>query len=666
MIRRSLEWIALIALMAAALSLPGCRGGNMAGPPARQGIVDLSGADGILASDSTALHGEWAFYWMQHLEPADFSGPRPPPVSAYVRLPGAWNGTMVDGRKIGGAGYATYRLRILARAAPGDLALRIGTIASAYRLWVNGALVLENGTPGTSAATETPAQSSRLVGLPAGRPLELVLQVSNHHYREGGVLSAIEIGPRDLLESARLGKWALVSFCIGAIAVMGLYHLALYALRRRNAATLYFGLYCLLWTGYLLTSDSGDWLVGLLMHRIPEHLLNRVDLLSFVLSVPVLHAFFRALYPDGFSRRLGQAAWALAALFMVLGVSLPTLAFTSLIPAYYLFSAAMILYFLAWLIAATRGRREGALSILAGFIVLGATGINDMLLDMQLIRSVFLMHVGLLVFVLSQAFALSLRFTKAFTAEERLSAELADRNLSLKAERDESNRLAREVVNVSDDERRRLSHELHDGLCQQLTGTRLHFSVLRRKLAGRAEQGPEQAGQLDQEWGRLASMLEDMVDQAHDLSHGLWPVEHDGRDASPSLADLAHRLSASSGIAIDLEEKRGCDTCRNGGATQMYRIAQEAITNAVRHAKASRITITFDCADRGTMALSVGDDGSGREGPSRSTGGLGMRIMAHRARILGGRLEIADGPGGGTLVRCTAPCKAMAAQEPGP
>lgn len=666
MIRRPLGWIALLAMVAAAVCLPGCGGRNVDTLHARQGIVDLSGNDGLLTSASMALQGEWAFYWMQLLEPADFHTPTPLPVSAYVRLPGAWNGSMAEGRRIGGAGYATFRLRILTQAASGDLALRIGTIASAYRLWVNGALVLENGTLGTSAATETPAQSSRLVGLPAGRPLELVLQVSNHHYREGGVLSAIEIGPRDVLESARLGKWALVSFCIGAIAVMGLYHLVLYAFRRRNTATLYFGLYCLLWTAYLLTSDSGNWVVGLLTHKIPDLLLNRVDLLSFVLSVPVLHAFFRALYPHEFSRRPGQAAWALAALFTALGVLLPTLAFTSLIPGYYLFSAAMILYFLARLMVATRRRREGALSILAGFIVLGGTGINDMLFDMQLIQSAFLMHVGLLVFVLSQAFALSLRFSKAFTAVEQLSAELADKNLSLEAERDESHRLAREVVNVSEDERRRLSHELHDGLCQQLTGARLHFSVLRRKLAGTPQQAPEQDQEQDQEWGRLATMLEDMVDQAYDLSHGLWPVEHDGRGASPSLAELAQRLSASSGIAIDLVEKRGCDTCRNGGATQMYRIAQEAITNAVRHAKASRISVSFDCADRRTMALSVRDDGTGREGAARSTGGLGMRIMAHRARILGGDMEISDAPGGGTLVRCTALCEAMAEQEPRP
>jgi signal transduction histidine kinase len=655
MIRRSSRWVALLVVAASIFSFAGCSGRDIDVPPTRQGIVDLSGSGDILTAAAVELDGEWAFYWKQFLTPEDFRRPQPPPVSAYLRLPGTWNGIRIAGTDIDGEGFATFRLRILTGPKSGDLALNVGTIESAYRLWANGTLVVENGVIGQSAAQETPAQSSRLVRLPPDRPLELVLQVSNYHYREGGVLSPIQLGAPDELESARLRKWAVVSLCIGAIAVMGLYHLVFYAFRRNNLATLYFGVYCLLWAGYLLTSDSSDWVVNLLSQRIPVPLLNRVDLLCFVVSVPVCYAFFRSLYPDEFSRRLGQAAWALAAMFMALGLALPTLAFTSAIPTYYVFAAAMILYFLARLFVAVRRKREGASFILLGFIVLGSSGINDMLYDMQLIQSVFLMHIGLLVFVLCQAFALSLRFSMAFTVVERLSAELADKNLSLEQEMNESNRLAREIVNVSEDERRRISYELHDGLCQQLTGARLHFSVLRRKLAGAARQDPE--------WGQLASMLEGLVDHAYELSHGLWPVDHDGHGVSPSLEELAHRLSATSGIAIELHENRGCDTCRNAGVTQLYRIAQEAITNAVRHARADSITVIFDCSDRQTMALSVRDDGIGRDRAARSNGGLGMRIMAHRARILSGNLEIADAPEGGTVVSCTAPCEAMAKQE---
>ena len=235
-------------LVVAGLSclLSGCIGHDGHTPTAQQGVIDLSGSDEVLTASSIDLDGEWAFHWQQLLTPEDFRGPQPPAPSGYLHLPGAWNGLDVGGTHIDGEGYATFHLRVLTGPASGGLALHLGTIESAYRLWANGMLVAENGVIGTNTAAETPAQSSRLVRLPPDRPLELVLQVSNYHYREGGVLSPIELGTPERMESAQLRKWATVSLCIGAIAVMGLYHLVFFAFRRNNMATLYFGVYCLL------------------------------------------------------------------------------------------------------------------------------------------------------------------------------------------------------------------------------------------------------------------------------------------------------------------------------------------------------------------------------------------------------------------------------------
>lgn len=656
MIRRTLRRVLLLFMTAALfLSLSGCNGQNSSEPTAREGIIDLSRDAALLSASTINLNGEWAFYWQQLLTPEDFQVAHPPRPSAYATLPGAWNDLRIEGTKIGGPGYATLRLRVLTNEATGELALKLGTIESAYRLWVNGVPTSANGVIGLSADSEKPTQSSALIRLPASRELDLVLQVSNFHYREGGVISPIVLGSPQQLESARFRELAIVFLCIGAIAVIGLYHLVLYAFRRRNAATLYFGSYCLLWTGYLLTSDSAGWAINHLSLRIPDPLLNRIDLLCFVLSIPVCHAFLRSLYPGELSRRVEQSTWAMAAIFTALGIALPTLAFTSVIPVYYLFAFFMIVYFLIGLVKAARRHREGAQFILTGFVILGGVGINDMLLDMQAIRSVFLMHVGLLVFVLCQAFALSLRFSRAFAAVEQLSSRLAEMNASLKQERDESKRLAREIVNVSEEERRRISHELHDGLCQQLTGTRLHFSVLRRKLSGTVDNDPQ--------WEQLASMLENLTNQAYDLSHGHWPVDHEGASANLSLDELASRLSASSGIAIAVREDRGCETCRSASATQLFRIAQEAVTNAVRHSGAKHIDVCFNCTDGGAMRLTVSDDGIGRDRALRSAGGLGIRIMEHRARIIGGHLEIEDIAPGGTHVTCTARCEAIATPE---
>ena len=268
---------------------------------------------------------------------------------------------------------------------------------------------------------------------------------------------------------------------------------------------------------------------------------------------------------------------------------------------------------------------------------------------MQLIRSVYLVHLGMFVFVLFQALALSLQFSRAFTSVERLSDALAGKNLSLEQEMAERTRLEREIINVIEEERRRISHDLHDGLCQLLTGARLQFSALRRKLAGTGEPPPE--------WRHFSSLLEEAVNIAYDLSRGLWPVEHDPRKITPALEDLVQRLSESSGIAIEFQQRRGCRTCTNSVVTQLFRIAQEAIANAVKHAGPDRITVGLECANQKTITLTIEDNGVGCSNDFKTQGGLGIRMMFHRARIIGGTLTVSDRENGGTMVVCIAPCE---------
>jgi signal transduction histidine kinase len=97
--------------------------------------------------------------------------------------------------------------------------------------------------------------------------------------------------------------------------------------------------------------------------------------------------------------------------------------------------------------------------------------------------------------------------------------------------------------------------------------------------------------------------------------------------------------------------------------TQIFRIAQEAITNAVKHAKPKKIVVGFDCAARNTITLTVRDDGIGRKNGPRTKGGLGTAIMSYRARTIGGTLTVSDGEGGGTVVTCTAPCEVYSKED---
>ncbi|MHC1712485.1 MAG: 7TM diverse intracellular signaling domain-containing protein [Solidesulfovibrio sp.] len=632
------------------VSCPGCVGVGEKAPVAKGGVLDLSGWD-MDTGGPVRLDGEWEFYFGALLAPKDFESASLPAPTGYASLPSEWNGALVDGREIGGTGYATLRLRIVPGPAAREWGLRILGVKAAYALWLDGKLLAASGSVGKTLETEIPNPSVLLPTFQGdGRPLELVLQVSNHNYLEGGVISPILFGPAETILARQIRLWAVAAFFAGSLLVMGMYHLVLFFFRKNSPSPLYFGFYCLLWLGNYVCSDSSDWAVRLVFPGLAAPTLDKVALICFSLSVPVGYLFFHSLYPREFSRRILGFSIALAAGFVLVAVFGSSLALFTSLPVYYLVSAALIFYCLFMLHRAHRRGREGAVFILVGFFILGLVGLNDMLFDRGLIRSMSLIPVGMFVFILFQSFALARLFSRAFFSIENLSAELENKNVALEKEMIERTKLAGEIVNVSEDERRRLSHDLHDGLCQQLTGARLRCLVLERGAAGERDTAGELAA--------LSSLLEDVVSEAYDLSRGLWPVEHDPLGAGPSLEELARRMSESSGVAIDFFRELVCTECAGQHIVQLYRIAQEAVTNAVKHAKPRRIGIRLHCEYGNRLTLTVRDDGIGRGAATQSKkGGLGLRIMAHRARMIGGELSIADAEGGGTVVTCRLVCK---------
>ena len=624
-------------------------GNAWASPLAEKGVIDLRSVD-FSQQGVVNLDGEWEFFPEQLLDPETLAVTGQAASSDYLNFPSAWTGLPREGRVLDGHGVATFRLRVLLARSDSDYALRLFDIRSAYRLWLNGKLISAQGVIAENGGSEVVKQT---VDLPVfrsdGTPLELVLEVSNHLYRDGGVLSSIQLGSERAIKTGQARQWGISLFFVGGLLIMGCYHLIFFCLRRQSLATLYFGLYCLLWVGNFMASNSSEWAIHLFFPEVPVEILHRFDSFCFFVSVPVGFMFFRALFPEEFSATVLRISQYLGGAFILIALLMPVRLLLEAVPAYYLISVVLIVYSLVQLIRAFRRKREGAGFILVGFLVLGIIAVNDMLYDLNVIRSVYLIHVGIFFFILSQGFALALTFSRAFASVERLSAELEGRNLELEDEIVERTRLEREIVNVSENERRNLSHDLHDGLCQQLTAARLHCSVLERKQA----EGLPGA----QELARLSGLLEESVDLAYRLARGLWPVELEAQGMRSFLDDFCQRLAETSGIEIKVHQMRACQNCDNEGMIQMYRIAQEAIGNAVKHARASRIEVTLDCAaPDGVLVLSVRDNGVGRKAASPSSGGLGMRIMVHRARMIDGSLEVCDGEGGGTVVVCRIRC----------
>jgi PAS domain S-box-containing protein len=240
--------------------------------------------------------------------------------------------------------------------------------------------------------------------------------------------------------------------------------------------------------------------------------------------------------------------------------------------------------------------------------------------------------------------------------------DLGDRTIFTGIVRDisERRRLETEILNVSEQERRRIGQDLHDGLGQMLTGIGLLSQDLARQLEA---EGHERADDV----AEITEHIKEADQYARDLSHGLIPVDVESQDPS-ALPEALRRLSQNAerlfDVTCDFEEVESARIHDNTTATHLYRIAQEAVNNAVRHGAADRVRIALAAGDD-QVRLQVRDDGSGFDADDTSEAdGMGVHIMNYRARIIGGTLDIGSDLGEGTVVTCTVPRTNYAAAGP--
>ena len=231
--------------------------------------------------------------------------------------------------------------------------------------------------------------------------------------------------------------------------------------------------------------------------------------------------------------------------------------------------------------------------------------------------------------------------------------DLGDRTIYTGIVRDisERRRLEKEILNVSEQERRRIGQDLHDGLGQMLTGIGLLSQDVTRQLE---EEGHERADDM----AEITEHIKEADQYARDLSHGLIPVDVESSDPS-ALPEALRRLSTNAerlfDVTCDFQEVEAAQVHDNTTATHLYRIAQEAVNNAVRHGEADRIRLLLAAGDD-QLRLQVRDDGAGFDaGDTAEADGMGVHIMNYRARIIGGTLDIHSDLGEGTVVTCTVP-----------
>ncbi|HWA08490.1 MAG TPA: response regulator [Opitutaceae bacterium] len=213
----------------------------------------------------------------------------------------------------------------------------------------------------------------------------------------------------------------------------------------------------------------------------------------------------------------------------------------------------------------------------------------------------------------------------------------------------ERQRLEAEVIATSERERTSIGADLHDGLGQQLTAIELMCTALKDEAAREA---PRLARRLEQ----VSAQLREAIAQTRALARGLVPMG-DGADAlQTGLAELVERVGHLGRVQCRFECREAVLLPDPVVAGHLYRIAQEAVNNALKHAGAGRLTIRLAKKD-GVLRLEIADDGAGLSKSGSNRAGVGLGVMQHRARVIGAKLTVHSKRGEGVTVLCELPLK---------
>jgi PAS domain S-box-containing protein len=228
--------------------------------------------------------------------------------------------------------------------------------------------------------------------------------------------------------------------------------------------------------------------------------------------------------------------------------------------------------------------------------------------------------------------------------DDAAGIELAKALARIEVEVEHRRRLEAQLLTAVEQERERLGRDLHDDLSQRLAGAALMTRTLAKELKGRSAADREKAR-------ALGDLLAEATSVARNLSRGLHPITITANGLPKALEELAARVPQNVRFNWPKSKKLDLDP---SVALHIYRIAEEAVGNAVRHAEAKSITIRLHTTPGRKIALTITDDGNGFRQDAGAEG-MGLQNMRYRARVIRGTLKIASAPKRGTVVTCILP-----------
>ena len=418
----------------------GCTRDQMETPRAVKGSLNLQHWN-FRADGGIDLDGDWKFYWHELILPEKSNDRLSDDTIHYFPLPNTWNHYKLNGKPLGGSGYATFILDVLMPETHEPLSIEIREIFTSYRLWIiglstgssAGSSAGSRGIVGTEKDTSAAEFKPNIIPVPRDTGnVRLVLQVSNFHHRRGGPWMSIRLDRTEVIQASASFRQFQNIFLVGSILMIGFYHLSMFLLGEKYGSSLYFGIFCCLIA--LRSMVMNERYLHVLFPGLSWTTLMRIEYITFYLSIPVFALFIITVFPKDFSKKICNLLLAAGLLFSATVCATPVPVFSHTVQVFQFITFMTSIYLFFALFKAYRQKREGAYVILAGFFIFFLTIVNDILYLNEVINTSSLVPIGLFLFIFSQAFLLSLIYSKTFKEVEIQKTELGTTNQTLEKE----------------------------------------------------------------------------------------------------------------------------------------------------------------------------------------------------------------------------------------
>jgi len=602
------------------------------------GIIDLSVIN--LSGTYIKLDGEWNYYHQKLIEPTDSIKP-----DGLLTYPKKWNSLEWNGKQLSAQGYSSYSATVILKHNHPPLALFVPDVYTSFKLYCNGKLLLANGVPGNSAANTKPHWMNVVVPInTTADTLHLIIQIANFSHSKGGPYKSILLGDHEYLDLSFNRSQAADFLLAGCLFMGGLFFFSLYVFGRRDKATLYFALFCMMYSYRAI--GSSDYALHNVFPGLNWSITTRLEYITLFLSIVFLIQYIRNLYPKDIHHTILGFLAAICLLFSFITIVTPATWFTLLINPFLLIMFFCIVYTPYVFIMAAKNKRVGSSYAL---ISIGVLMVVFLLINLQyfgiFVPEKMVVFLGYIAFFFLQAMILSFRFSYAL----KKAKEQAEQGLKAKSE----------FLST-------MSHEIRTPLNSVIGMTHL---LLKDKPR------PDQKEQLEVllfSGKNLLSIVNDILDfnkiEAGKIT--FERIEMDVASLTRNIIKASEAAAHEKGLVLKLDIDGSLDKKQIGDPTRLTQVLNNLIHNAIKFTPKGFVTVTIRVIDKTTdkiqLLISVADTGIGiaadkqalifeeftqaDSSTSRGFGGtgLGLAICKKILKLLGSELKLKSELGKGS------------------